>query len=202
MHNQRLKFQEEDHSYTLDGIPIPSVTTILSNVGLYPDFQFVDEWYAERGKRVHKACHFLDKGTLDREKLEAQDKGGLILPYVESYEKFKEVFEIQVNESEIQLFDETYWFAGTADKVIRIRWEGQFRDAVVDLKCGGPEFGYQYQLAGYSFAMGDHYSKLRIGVYLQKDGSLSKIIEYDKPGDFDEFKAACVVYHAKQRKEK
>ena len=193
----RLEFKEEDHTYFLDGKPIPSVTKILGDVGLYPDFRLVDPWYAERGSMVHLACHYLDQGTLDRESLDAE-----ILPYIESYEKFKEVFKVEVLESEIQLFDETYWYAGTADKLVNINWNMQIREAMADLKCGGPEFGYQHQIAGYSLARGNHYSRLRLGVYLQKDGTCAKVLEYPHPSDFEEFKAACVVYHAKQRKGK
>lgn len=195
----RLEFNEVDHAYLLDGKPIPSVTTILSNVGLYPDFQFIDPWYAERGTRVHKACHFLDRGTLDREKLEAQDKGRVIIPYIESYEKFKDVFKVELIDSEIQLFDETYWYAGTADKFLKIEWGGQEREALIDLKCGQPEWGYQFQLAGYGYAKGLHYSTLRLGVYLKKDGSLPQVIEYSNTEDFNIFLAATVTHRAKQR---
>lgn len=189
----RLEFDEGPHLYYLDGELIPSVTTILSHEGLYPDFEFVDRWYAERGSLVHLATHYLDNGTLDRESLDSE-----ILPFIESYEKFKEVYRFQVEESEIRLYNETYWFCGTADKVGKILWNGQVREALIDLKCGQPEWGYQFQLAGYSFAKGLHYSTLRLGVYLKKDGSLPQVIEYTDTNDFSIFHAATILYHAKQ----
>jgi len=195
---QRLKFNEEDHSYLLDGKPIPSVTTILRDVGLYPDFQFVDDWYAERGTRVHQACHYLDKDTLDLDQLVTDDEQGIIVPFVESYKKFKLDYKFQVEGSEIQVFNEAFWYAGTYDKKGTIIFDGVKRDTITDLKCGGPEFGYQFQLAGYALAENNPYT-LRLSVHLDKAGKLPNIIEHDQPGDFEIFKAGCLVHHAKNR---
>ena len=198
----RLEFIEETHSYFLDSKPIPSVTQILSNVGLYPDFQYVDPWYAERGTRVHKACHYLDLGTLDWATLRKQDRGKMIIPYVESYQLFKQIYEFETVKSESRLYDENYWYAGTADKFGTIMIPSGRINAIIDLKCGSPEPGYQYQLAGYSAAEGKHHSRLRFGVYLKGDGSLAEVREYKNGADYEIFRAACLVYHARKRKEK
>ncbi len=190
-----LEFEEETHTYRLDGKIIPSVTEILTDVGLYPDFSMTDPWYAERGSLVHLATHYYDNGTLDPDSIDDEIHG-----YLKSYLEFKNVYLFDVKESEMRVHDPIYWYAGTADKLGDIDWDGQRREALPDLKCGPPEYGYQFQIAGYSMARGLHHSTLRLGVYLNKNGKLPKVIEYNDPGDFEIFKAATLLFHAKRKR--
>ena len=195
MQNARLKFDEENHLYYLDGKPIPSVTTVLADVGLYPDFSMIDPWYAERGSLVHLACHYDNQGRLNESTVDEKIAG-----YLESFRKFKNDYEVEIIESEMRLFNEAFWYAGTADGHCELNWNRVRREALYDIKCGPPMHGYQFQLAGYGYAKGLHYSTLRLGVYLKKDGSAPAVREYLDPDDISLFQSATNVYHAKRRK--
>jgi len=63
-----LTFDREQHAYTLDGAPVPSVTQILQASGLI-DFSgiptYVLEAAKERGTVVHQAIHYYNERDLD-----------------------------------------------------------------------------------------------------------------------------------------
>lgn len=63
-----LVFDGATHSYTLDGIIIPSVTRTLDQAGLV-SYDMVRQDILERksilGSLVHQACHFYDEQDLD-----------------------------------------------------------------------------------------------------------------------------------------
>ena len=193
--NNVLEFDEEAHIYKLDGREIPSVTTILTDVGLYPSFEFVKPWYAERGTMTHRACHLLDMGTLLESSVDERIKG-----FVDSYRTFKDLYKFQLFESELRVFSREYWYAGTLDKTGLMLIKGKMEDVLLDLKCGGPEFGYQFQTAGYAITQKNRYTTRRISVHLDEGGGIPKLVFHDNPSDFNIFLAAVSVHHAKRRK--
>lgn len=195
----RLRFIEKTHEYFLDGKPIPSVTTILHDVGLYPSFDYVEDYYRDRGTLAHLACHYDDLGTLDEKKLDEKLRG-----YIESYRKFKKKTKFVVEESETKLFNEVLWYAGTEDKfgLIRFGFSGLHRHASIDLKCGPFCGGYQYQSAAYVGCRENRYSILRFSVHLDKSGGLPTVIEHENRSDFHVFEAATTIYHLKRKVKK
>lgn len=136
-----LKFIEDTHTYLLDGVKIPSVTSVLpyNYTGDY-------EYQRDRGSKVHKMIELYSNGVLDEDELDP-----VLKPYLESFKlSDKPVFdslvidyktgqkhpctEIQlagyvelarVNRkilkdsvhNEIQLYHPTYRYAGTIDYV-------------------------------------------------------------------------------------
>ncbi len=57
-----FKFAEDTHTYTLDGVVLPSITTVL------PYSSYGDNTEAmERGKAVHRACYLANIGKSDIE---------------------------------------------------------------------------------------------------------------------------------------
>jgi hypothetical protein len=103
-----LVFREEDHSFWLGDRRLPSVTQILSN--FIPRFQ-CDVWYLERGKAVHKATEFYDKGTLDPESVDPQIEG-----YVRAWIKFREDYHFTPDFIEHKTHHPIYGYAGIIDR--------------------------------------------------------------------------------------
>ena len=190
----RLTFDEAHHHYFLDGRPIANVTTILDDVGLkvFPDWITDREWYAQRGKMVHKACDLLDAGILKESSLDER-----IVGYVEAYKKAKAELNFTVIESELRVVNESYWYAGTLDKYVVL---ADNTPAIIDLKSGAPNSGDRYQTAGYSYAFGSYATTKRFCLYLKEDGVFRHSRDFKEHDDLDDitvFQSACNVYHAK-----
>lgn len=68
-----FRYDDEAHVYTLDGVRLPSVTTLISDAGL-SDYSHVptDRLEAARlwGKAVHKMCELYLKDDLDEDTLD------------------------------------------------------------------------------------------------------------------------------------
>ena len=82
-----LVFRADTHQYFWNGELVPSVTQILNDVGLWPDYGQLDPWYADRGSKVHKAVALWERGRLNIDKLDNE-----ICPYLESYKLWKLAF--------------------------------------------------------------------------------------------------------------
>jgi len=154
-----LEFRLEDHSYWLDGVRLPSVTTILKAEG-FIDAAFYDEYSRDRGSMVHLACHLDDMGDLDESSVDP-----VIKPYLKAYRSFKEQSGFIASISEEPMASATYRFAGTPDKI------GSFKDitcAIIDLKTGSVAPWASLQLALYQVLVGSPYK--RYSLQLTKDG--------------------------------
>lgn len=197
--HRALVFNEELHEYRdpLKNRVVPSVTTILSEVGLYPDFSCISDFYPDRGRKVHKACHLLDMGALILETLDSRIKG-----FVLSYQKFKEAFCAEIEASEQIVWHVPLDYCGTLDKRGRLVWRGDRIPFLGDLKCGQPEPEYALQLAGYALPLhpDERYTRKRLGIYLDKDGKLPRVVPYEDHRDFSTFQAAVTVYHARRKR--
>ena len=141
---QELEFDEKNHVYKLAGVVIPSVTQVISSAGL-SDFSRVDPDLLLRsqkfGTAVHLACAFHDRGQLDMESLDPA-----LLPYLESWQKFKRMFNItEFAEIEKQVYSKIYGYAGCLDRL----WE----DILIEIKTSTtiPKTT-GLQLAGYQQA--------------------------------------------------
>lgn len=189
----RLTFDEDQHRYFLDGREIGSVTTILSGVGLKKtDFGPDGDWYARRGTMVHKACHYLDQGVLDWNTVDER-----IVGYVRAWEDWKEFTGVEIVKSEGKVFSETWWYAGTEDKVVR-GFLGSLDDMGLDLKTGAPDAADQLQTAGYVMARcpSDYFNKKRAALYLKEDGKW-ELKPHEERGDFNIFQSAVNLYNYK-----
>jgi hypothetical protein len=100
---------------------VPSVTTILSSVGL-PDLSMVPaellEWKAGLGTAVHKATELEDKGVIDQYELDLAT-----VPYLEAYRRFKEESGFVPTAIEGRVYHPKFHYAGTFDRIgILIIW--------------------------------------------------------------------------------
>ena len=121
-------FDEATHTYTLDGVVIPSVTEICAPItcGKYPPVGVVQQ-AAARGTRVHELCALYDMDALPDE-IEA----GLV-GYVKAWAAFCRDYKPVWTHIELPLYGEIdpgQPFAGTLDRIGEI--DGLTR--VVDIK--------------------------------------------------------------------
>jgi len=109
-----LIFDPETHTAHIDGAPLRSVTTILRDAGMTPDFyNRLDPWYLTRGKYVHLASELYDKGTLDESTVDEEVK-----PYLEAYKTFRRDFSAKITGIEVQLYHPVYKYFGIIDRIM------------------------------------------------------------------------------------
>ena len=121
-------FDEGTHTYTLDGVVIPSVTEICAPItcGKYPPVGIVQQ-AAARGTRVHELCALYDMDALPDE-IEAE-----LVGYVKAWVAFCRDYKPVWTHIELPLYGEIdpgQPFAGTLDRIGEI--DGLTR--VVDIK--------------------------------------------------------------------
>ena len=121
-------FDDATHTYTLDGVVIPSVTEICAPItcGKYPPVGVVQQ-AAARGTRVHELCALYDMDALPDE-IEAE-----LVGYVKAWAAFCRDYKPVWKHIELPLhgeIDPGQPFAGTLDRIGEI--DGRTR--VVDIK--------------------------------------------------------------------
>lgn len=194
-----LKFEEEKHTYTEDGVRIPSVTQILKAEGFY-DFSKVPKAVLEASRNfgiaVHRAAELYDKGTLDISNLDIN-----LVPPLEAWIKFKKDYEVKIDLSliEVALHSKIWGFAGTSDRIPIVRGEL----SIVEIKStteASPAIALQ--TAGYDILAKEELKlkvKQRYAVFLLQDGSY-KVAQYKDKTDRNIFLSAVSLYHWKLKK--
>jgi hypothetical protein len=119
-----LQFNEENHVYTVDGVKIPSVTTVLSSTGI-SDYSRVPsqtlEEAAARGTAVHRILELYDMGQLAECPEWATE-------YLDAWKKFKTEMDVKILACEMRVFHDKFWFAGTLDRIAMIGGEKYILD--------------------------------------------------------------------------
>ena len=186
---------EDTHTYIVDGVELPSVTTILRFIraDLGTVNPSVLAMAAERGKAVHAACEMIDYGG----DFEIQDG---IEGYLRSYNTFLRDYSPEWVGIESPVCSPGRGFAGTID-----RW-GFIDDApaVVDLKTVGSPTRETYislcaQTAAYAYCLGYNEGCRRYGLFLKANGDyrLFDCEEWEKKNEFSGFEvfAKCYAVH-------
>lgn len=167
-----LRFEPEQHVYTLNGAVVPSVTQVLRAAG-YVDFYRDlarkiaegelapgDGTYAliqrgrrlldarDRGQRVHNAIHFLLEDDLDDASIDDETRG-----YLESGKQYLEAHVAQIFRAEFRVYSVRHGCAGTMDLLGVHRHDECV--TVWDWKSGNPDdVAADLQLAAYlNFAL-------------------------------------------------
>ena len=124
-----LTFDPVEHRYTLDGRDVPGVTTVINQTIRRPELEKWREWVgteeadrirdeaAEHGTLLHAAAATIASDVEDIPF--GMDRG-----FAESYAEFAAWFEANVDEvfaTEMPVYDATFWYAGTADLVARLK---------------------------------------------------------------------------------
>ncbi len=163
---KELQFSDDGHVYRLDGVEIPSVTTVMKPLSRH-EYRAVDthtlDVAAQRGTAVHAAIeNFIKYGIDDA----APEHRGYMDGFLEWWELKKPV----VVGSEIKVYHKLFGYAGTVDLIAWVDNELNLIDykttsRLIDKNC-------RVQLEAYSQALESHgikVSKKRI-LHLGKDG--------------------------------
>ena len=188
-----LTYNDEDHSYQLDGRPVPSVTEI---VGLITARKYADTNAAmmaqaqRRGTEVHELCEAIDYGV-EPEELDISPE---LVGYVNAYLTFLRDYRPEWEYVEKPVYEMDY--AGRVDRIGTI--DGQ--TAIVDIKTTAnmdrlSRIALLLQLHLYKYAFifsvfdpaKHNIPKMLMGVQLKKDGTYTvhtaeKITEKDMEG--------------------
>lgn len=196
-----LDFQESTHTYTLDGVRVPSVTQVIRP--MYSFYGVPDEVLqakAELGTNVHRACELLDLDDLDEDSDEGRAALEPIAGYLEGYKRFKADKKPVVIANEQRLYHPGHKYAGTIDR--RYAMGGEIWD--VDLKSTvamSPLVGVQ--TAAYAEMFKAHNGTpgkpaRRGALQLFPDGKY-KLWEFKEPSDFSVFLSLLTIQRFKER---
>lgn len=206
LHVTTLAFDAASHRYTLDGVPVPSVTQVLKSTG-YIRLDGVPpavlERARDRGERVHKALHFLFDDDLDESSIDPEIAG-----YVQSARAYLETTVGEPLRAEMRVWSRRYYCAGMLDMLAFDRRAELF---VADYKTGDPsDVAADLQLAAYQgflLEMADEDADLsallrrvrnRVGrrsIRLFGDGRPGRETVYTGGLDFSRFLGALSVVH-------
>ena len=168
---EELQFDDSKHIYTLNGLEIPSVTTImkpLSNAEYKGISENVLNRAAEKGTAVHNAAENWAKFQI--EDIEPEYKG-----YFDAFLSWWEEKKPVMVGSEVRLYHKIMRYAGTADLIAWIDGELTLVDykttsKLIEMNCG-------VQLEAYSKALASHGIEVqgkRI-LHLKKDGKYAEM---------------------------
>jgi hypothetical protein len=194
--NDALQFDESTHTYTLNGVVIPSVTQVLQSVGII-DYSRVPPPIlasaARVGIAVHRACHFWDEGDLDESNLYP-----LIASYLAAWKRFREEQDFIPVLIEQSLFATVngMTFAGTPDR------SGLMGGIpyLIEIKTADKsmERAWKVQTAAYAMLVPKRktnpFQYRRASVQLREDGTYRKSPDYTHPQDAQIFLAALGIH--------
>lgn len=187
-----LEFDEELHEYKLDGVVLPSVTTLMRP--LY-DFSSVSEDVMKRagafGTAVHMACEMHDQDDLDEATLDPA-----IVPYLDGWKQF-----LRLSGAKPVLIETRYaskmHFAGTIDRLCEI--DGKL--ILVDIKTSATlSSAVGVQLAAYKHLLIEHGNGVdeRAAVQLRADGTYKYKI-YNDQHDWPCFVSLLTIHNWRQK---
>ena len=189
---QKITFDAENHQYYIDGVEVPSVTTVCRFLSYdqKSDKPWLARVAADRGTRVHAACAAIDYG-IDPE--ETEDIAGYLKAYrrfLKDYRPEWEGIEYTVGNNEI---------AGTIDRFGTL-YDGRF--CILDIKTGARlcDAPLRAQLTGYKRLLAVNigfYPDYLYALQLSKDGTYHlREVRQD-----DELLNACIfINNAVERK--
>lgn len=188
-----LHFDSELHQYTIDGVVLPSVTGVLSDVGVI-DYSYlplsVREMALKRGQAVHLATQYADQNELGR-------VPEWLTGYVDAWQRFRENTGFLPELIEHRSYHTLYRYAGTLDRT------GSIGGSVVilDLKTNDAPWWVRIQLAAYAAFFESPRKYRRIAVELHEDGTyrMEEFASREWQRDFDDFLACLTVYQIKRR---
>jgi hypothetical protein len=198
----RLDFEPQTHTYRVDGHIVPSVTQLLDDAGLTPDYSVVPPRVREharaRGIHVDACCDLLDQDDLDWASVHPE-----AVPYVESWARFCAAEGYAPVCGQVPLYHPRYGYAGTADSIGTLNgsWVVVERKATTKMAAT-----YGLQTAGYAqpglwvappgggrLEPAAWPAPARLGVQLKRDGSYL-VVPYDDAEDLSAFLGVVALF--------
>lgn len=168
MKQAEYRFDEETHSYAINGRRVPSVTQVLGD--LIPGWHASD-WHMQRGRAVHACAAMIARG-------EEFEHDPQISDQVAACRRFFAECKPDVQAVELQVYSERLQFAGTLD--LSGMMVGQ--PCVLDYKATLTK-ALPYQLAAYALAewemLRQPMKRYGLGVELREDGTYRLSEPYD-----------------------
>jgi hypothetical protein len=198
---ERLVFDETRHLYWLMGREVPSVSTVIRDLGETGHYRGDAGGAMARGSRVHLLTQRDDAGKLEPP-ANIDDAG-----YLDAWRAWRASFggSIDKGDAELRVGSAVYRYAGTLDRVIRFPCG---RVVVVEIKTGGEAKWHRLQTAAYTIAfcedghagIGRKPEELeRLAVYLNPDGTYRERL-HTNPADLLGWKAGIVFWHWRKLK--
>ena len=164
----KITFDEAAHRYTVDGVEVPSVTTVCRFLSYdqKSDRPWLAKVSADRGTRVHAACAAIDYGEDPEEDAE-------ISGYLTAYRRFLKDYRPDWEGIEYTVGDAVLGIAGTIDRFGTL-YDG--RTCILDIKTGSQlhDAPLRAQLTGYKrllcFNRG-FWSSYLYALHLSEDGT-------------------------------
>lgn len=204
MPKPQLTFDARNHTYSLRGLIIPSVTQVMGDLGGYLGVDAeVLRTAQERGTAVHKVTVLLDRGELgvDRAGVGWKHLDPPLVPYLEAWLKFRYDTDFVPVAIEQQVHHPRHRYAGTLDRV------GAIGDTmcVVEIKTSAALNPITaLQLAAYREAYNavrpvtQGRARGRYAVQLRKDGTY-RLHEYKDAADLSVFLALLQIHNWRLR---
>ena len=193
---QKITFDAENHQYYIDGVEVPSVTTVCRFLAYdqKSDKPWLARVAADRGTRVHEACAAIDYGLYPEE---TEDISG----YLKAYRRFLKDYRPDWEGIEYIAGDTILGVAGTVDRFGTL-YDG--RSCILDIKTGAQlhDAPLRGQLTGYRRLLAidrSFYPDFLYALQLSKDGTYQlREVRQD-----DELLDACLfINKALERKKK
>lgn len=155
-----FEYKAVEHEYWVDGVRYPSVTQILSGLGLTPDYSGLDTFYRDRGTAVHACIRMhLDGDEIDWD-FEGADE---VKPRFEKFLWVKEEYQLHEILYEEPMYSKLYGYAGTPDLVA---WSGKLKALTGwDWKGNSCEPGHALQFEAYAELINGSHWKERLSDY-------------------------------------
>ena len=199
-----IDFDEATHTYSRNGVVVPSVTQVLTPL---TDYSSVPKWRLgqarERGDYVHRMCEMFVWGTLDESDLDKD-----YTPYLDGFKRFLKDTNFIPEHVEERVYHPQLHYAGTFDLGGSLPPKGRVRKtyrALIDIKTTYafmPSVGPQ--TAGYKDAWNKMVDKelrfeKRMALRLKPDEY--ELIPLRDEGDMNIFQSCLNVYNFMKRKD-
>ena len=193
---QKITFDTENHQYYIDGVEVPSVTTVCRFLSYdqKSDKPWLARVAADRGTRIHAACSMIDYGEEPEEDF---DTAG----YLKAYRRFLKDYRPDWDGIEYIAGDTLLGIAGTIDRFGTL-YDG--RTCILDIKTGSQlhDAPLRGQLTGYRRLLAidrSFYPDFLYALQLSKDGTyqLREVLQDDELLD-----ACLFINKALERKKK
>ena len=209
-----ITFCEESHTYKVDGVPTPSVTTILKSAGLSPDYSKTPKRVLENkrdiGKEVHHTCHAINQAVMELGGYKGNESYVMAYTvtfyedirdwgYTEAYCKFLRESGFVPTHAEEIVYHPSYKYIGTFDTVGLMNTDR----VLIDIKTPTMDHpSYAIQTAAYQSAFEWCYKlpvHKRFSLLLKPDGNYDPC-PHEDPMDFNVFVAGLIIHRFKEAK--
>ena len=188
-----ITFDEAAHRYTVDGVEVPSVTTVCRFLAYdqKSDKPWLARVAADRGTRVHEACAMIDYGEEPEEDFETAG-------YLKAYRRFLKDYRPDWEGIEYIVGSTVLGIAGTVDRFGTL-YDG--RTCILDIKTGYQlhDAPLRAQMTGYQWLLPPHFTaKYLYALQLSKDGTYHlREVRQD-----DELLDACIYINSAVERKK